>query len=210
MRRRVRLEVLGVEQLRQTEVAPYVSCAPCSPKETKVSEEFSAVMWLRHDVRMKFRHDLTYDAPPADVFAMLADPAFREAACAAQDVISAEVHARAHGQRLHARRSTRSSGPTTCPAFARTFAGDSTRAIQHEEWEDSTGGTLRIEAPGKPSDVTGTITLRAEGSGTREVVELELRIKVPLIGGKLEKLLAEQDHRRHGRRARGRRRLAGG
>ena len=40
---------------------------------------------------MKFRHDLTYDAPPADVFAMLSDPAFREAACAAQDVISADV-----------------------------------------------------------------------------------------------------------------------
>ena len=41
---------------------------------------------------MKFRHELTYDASPADVFEMLADPAFREAACAAQDVISAEVH----------------------------------------------------------------------------------------------------------------------
>jgi uncharacterized protein YndB with AHSA1/START domain len=42
---------------------------------------------------MKFRHDLTYDAPPADVFAMLADPELRPAACAAQDVISAAVHA---------------------------------------------------------------------------------------------------------------------
>ena len=40
---------------------------------------------------MKFRHELTYDAPPADVFEMLADPKFREAACTAQDVISADV-----------------------------------------------------------------------------------------------------------------------
>ena len=140
---------------------------------------------------MKFRHDLTYDAPPADVFAMLADPAFREAACAAQDVISAEVHLErtGNGFTLTIDQEQRTDD---LPGFARTFAGDSTRAIQHEEWEDSTGGTLRIEAPGKPSDVRGTITLRAEGSGTREVVELELKIKVPLIGGKLEKLLAER------------------
>ena len=40
---------------------------------------------------MKFRHELTYDATPAEVFAMLADPAFREAACAAAGVISADV-----------------------------------------------------------------------------------------------------------------------
>ena len=77
------------------------------------------------------------------------------------------------------------------PAFARTFAGASTRAIQYETWEDSTSGTLRIEAPGKPSEITGTITLRPEGSGSREIIQLDLKIKVPLIGGKLEKLLAD-------------------
>ena len=33
---------------------------------------------------MKFRHEPTYDASPADVFEMLADPKFREAASAAQ------------------------------------------------------------------------------------------------------------------------------
>lgn len=140
---------------------------------------------------MKFRHELTYDAPPADVFAMLADPAFREAACAAQDVISAEVHLERDGDgfTLSIDQEQRTDD---LPGFARTFAGDSTRAIQREEWADPSGGTLRIDAPGKPSEVKGTIALTADGSGTREVVELELKIKVPLIGGKLEKLLAER------------------
>ena len=32
---------------------------------------------------MKFSHQMTYDAPPADVAAMLADPAFREKVCVA-------------------------------------------------------------------------------------------------------------------------------
>lgn len=140
---------------------------------------------------MRFRHELTYDASPAEVFEMLADPAFREAACAAQDVISAEVtlERAGNGFTLTIDQEQRTDD---LPGFARTFAGDSTRAIQREVWEDSTGGTLRIDAPGKPSEVKGTITLRPEGSGTREIVELELRIKVPLIGGKLEKLLAER------------------
>ena len=138
---------------------------------------------------MLFRHELTYDADPAAVFEMLADPAFREAACAAQGVIKAEVTLDRHGNGFSLT-IDQLQKTDDLPSFARTFAGDSTRAIQREEWEDSTGGTLRIDAPGKPSEVKGTITLRPEGSGTREIVELDLRIKVPLIGGKLEKLLA--------------------
>lgn len=140
---------------------------------------------------MKFRHELTYDASPAQVFAMLSDPVFREAACASADVISAEVtiEQKGNGFSLVVDRVQRTDD---LPAFARTFAGDSTRAIQREEWADSTSGTLQIEAPGKPSEVKGTITLRPEGSATREIIELDLKIKVPLIGGKLEKLLAEQ------------------
>ena len=42
--------------------------------------------------------------------------------------------------------------------------------------------------------------------GRREVVELEIKVKVPLIGGKLEELLADQVRSRAGRRARRRRR----
>jgi len=140
---------------------------------------------------MLFRHELRYDAGPEQVFAMLADPEFREAVCAAQDVISAEVELERSGNgfSLVVDQLQRTDD---LPSFARAFAGDSTRAVQREEWEDSTGGTLRIETPGKPSEVKGTITLRPEGSGTVEIVELELKVKVPLIGGKLEKLLAEK------------------
>ncbi len=38
----------------------------------------------------------------------------------------------------------------------------------------------------------GSITLAPHGSGTRELVELEIKVKVPLLGGKLESLMAEQ------------------
>ena len=78
------------------------------------------------------------------------------------------------------------------PSFAKKFAGDTTRAVQREVWPDPSGGSLEIEAPGKPTSMTGTISLDADGSGTLEVVELEIKVKVPLLGGKLEGLLADQ------------------
>jgi Protein of unknown function (DUF2505) len=49
-----------------------------------------------------------------------------------------------------------------------------------------------IESPGKPASAKGTIRLEPAGAGTREVVELEIKVKVPLIGGKLERLMAEK------------------
>lgn len=140
---------------------------------------------------MKFRHELAYDAPPAAVFEMLADPEFRQAACAARDVISAEVilEREGNGFTLTVDQEQRTDD---LPSFARTFAGASTRAIQREQWADTTGGTLQIDTPGKPSTLKGTITLCPEGSGTVEIVELEIKVKLPLIGGKIEKLLGEK------------------
>ena len=140
---------------------------------------------------MKFRHELFYDAPPDRVFAMLADPEFRKAACAAMEVISADVQLERDGEGftlvVDQQQNTKD-----LPGFARTFAGESTQAIQREVWAGATTGDLSIESPGKPASASGTIRLEQDGSGTREVVELEIKVKVPLIGGKLEKLMAEK------------------
>jgi uncharacterized protein DUF2505 len=140
---------------------------------------------------MKFRHELSYDSAPDRVFEMLADPAFRQAACEAQDVISADVQLERDGDgfTLVIDQLQRTDD---LPGFARTFAGDSTQAIQRETWTGPDGGSLDIEAPGKPTKISGTIRLEPTGAGTTEVVELEIKVKVPLIGGKIEKLLADK------------------
>ena len=140
---------------------------------------------------MKFRHELSYDAPPAKVFAMLADPEFREAACSAMEVISADVQLDRDGEGFNLV-IDQQQNTKDLPGFARTFAGESTQAIQREVWLGPTTGDLSIESPGKPASATGTIRLEETGGGTREVVELEIKVKVPLIGGKLERLMAEK------------------
>jgi hypothetical protein len=140
---------------------------------------------------MHFRHELSYDASPAEVFEMLADPAFREKVSAALDVVSADIALERTGDGFTLT-NDQVQRTTGLPSFARKFAGETTRAIQVEQWPDPSGGSLRIEAPGKPSNVEGMISLEAAGSGTAEVVELEIKVKVPLVGGKLEGLVAEQ------------------
>ena len=77
------------------------------------------------------------------------------------------------------------------PGFAKKFAGETTRAVQKEEWSSPAGGTITIETPGKPTSIHGTLALSESGGRTTETLEVEVKVKVPLIGGKLEKLMGD-------------------
>ncbi len=139
---------------------------------------------------VKFRHELTYDAPPDEVFAMLADPAFRAKVCDAQGVVSHDIDLTPtdEGFTLVNDQVQNTAG---LPAIAKKIAGDTTRAVIEEHWTSRAGGTVSVTAPGKPTTATGTVRLEARGAGTAEVVELDVKVKVPVIGGKLEGLMAD-------------------
>jgi uncharacterized protein YndB with AHSA1/START domain len=140
---------------------------------------------------MRFRHELSYDAPPEAVYAMLADPDFRRMSAEAMQVISADVQLD-RGDDGFTLVIDQQQNTKDLPAFARTFAGESTHVIQREEWRSTSGGTLVIESPGKPVATSGTIRLEPSATGTTEVVELDITVKVPLLGGRLEKLMAQK------------------
>ena len=158
---------------------------------------------------MKFRKELAYDADPAAVFAMLSDPGFREKVAHAQDVVSVDV------------RLTPSSGGFSLvndqvqntaglPAIAKKIAGDTTQAVITEEWSSPSGGSISITAPGKPTKAEGTITLKPAGTGTTEVVELDVKVKVPADRRQARAADGRQHRLRLRRRAPGRTGLAGG
>jgi hypothetical protein len=140
---------------------------------------------------MRFSHELSYDAPPEDVYAMLADPAFRERVSLAREVVSFDVAVTPTdtGFTLVNDQIQPTAG---LPGFAKKFAGETTQAIQREDWSSHSAGSLTIETPGKPTSMTGTITLTGSAGGTIERVDLDIKVKVPLIGGKLESLMADQ------------------
>lgn len=139
---------------------------------------------------MRITIELSYDAPPADVFAMLADPAFRERVCEAQQTVSHDVGVEMAGAGMTVTVET-VQNTAGLPSIAKKVVGDTTRAILTETWKDGSGGTVQIAAPGKPTGASGTVRLVEDGAGSTEVVELDVKVKVPLVGGKLEQLMAE-------------------
>lgn len=136
--------------------------------------------------RMRLRHENTYDAPATDVFAMLVDPAFRQKVAAATDAISCS--AAYGGGKLVVREEQAVKG---VPGFAKKFVGESTIAIHTEVWDGETSASVEIETPGKPTHIAGTTTLSEAGGVTTQVYDLEVKASVPLVGGKLEKLITD-------------------
>ena len=136
-----------------------------------------------------FSYELTYDAPLADVTAMLADPAFREKVCDAQHALSRTVSITGT-TRSGTVAIDYSQEATGIPSFARKIVGDTIDIVQRERWTDDRAA-LEITIPGKPGDMKGTVTLAESGGTTTERVTVDIRVNVPLLGGKLEKLIEE-------------------
>src|SRR5262245_51167696 len=106
--------------------------------------------------RMRLRHVVTYEASAADVFAAITDKASREYCTAAQNAISADITVVPHGDGAVV--TIDQVQPTEgIPSFAKKFAGETTQAIQVEDWVSPSSATLRVDTPGRPSEVRGTI-----------------------------------------------------
>jgi hypothetical protein len=138
---------------------------------------------------MKLRHELHYDAAPADVVAMMTEPAFWDRVAVATAAISSTTTvATADGATTVV--SDTEQPVQGVPSFAKKIAGDSARAVTTQVWT-GTSAAYEVDTPGKPTSVRGTITVNPQGTGSVVVYDLELKASVPLIGGRLEKLMGE-------------------
>jgi TusA-related sulfurtransferase len=140
--------------------------------------------------RMKFRHDLEYDAAPDEVHAMLADRAFREKVCVAIRSVRHTVAVSPDGQSMSVL-IDQTQPAKGIPSFAQKFVGDEIRVVQEESWTDGSGADLSVTIPGKPGHLKGAIRLSGNGSGTVETVSGDIKVSIPLLGGKLEALIGD-------------------
>ncbi|MCW2844027.1 MAG: hypothetical protein JWN22_1943 [Nocardioides sp.] len=140
----------------------------------------------------RLTHVLTYDAPLAAVAAMLADPAFREQVCDAQGVlrhtVTIEGDAADGDLEVTVDQVQAASG---IPSFAKKFVGDEINVVQTESWSSPGAGDIRVTIPGKPGDMSGTARLTESGGTTTETVTLDIKVGIPLVGGKIEGLVAD-------------------
>lgn len=134
--------------------------------------------------------ELTYDAPADAVYAMLTDPAFREEACQRMKVLraSATVEDGAAGTVVTIDQVQPAQG---LPSFATKLVGDEIRIVQEETWTGGRHADVHVSIPGKPGEMVGTAVLEETDGSTVEKVELEIRVRIPLVAGKIEKLVAD-------------------
>jgi hypothetical protein len=125
-----------------------------------------------------------------EVRAMLADPAFRRAVCDYQQVEGSSVSIEEYDDGSMTVDLERTYGTTLVPSFARKFVGATIDLLQREEWSTPTDATFEVTIPGKPGEMSGTATLAASGADAVQSIRMDVRVGIPLVGGKLEDLVA--------------------
>lgn len=138
----------------------------------------------------RVREELAYDAPAEAVHAMLNDPKFRERVCERMRVIraSATVVPQGSASVVTIDQVQPAQG---LPSFATKLVGDEIRIVQQETWTSRDHADVRVTIPGKPGEMVGSSDLVESGGRTVETVDLEIRVRVPLVGGKIESLVAD-------------------
>lgn len=134
--------------------------------------------------------DLTYEAPLAEVVAMLGDRAFREAVCRA--ITATDYTVTIEGDAEAKKVTIDQWLPTEgIPSIATKIVGDKTNMVQVEEWSSPTEAEIHVTIPGKPGRMAGTAVLAEKDGVTTETVALDITVKIPLVAGKLEALVAK-------------------
>lgn len=139
---------------------------------------------------MQFSFDVTYDAPLDEVRAMLADPDFREKVCERAKTLEHEVEVTPAGDGMVVR-VDQTLPVDKMPSFAQKVVGDRIRIVQEERWSGDSGADLDVTIPGKPGTVKGRVELAEVAGGTQETVSGDVKVSLPLVGGKLERLVAD-------------------
>jgi hypothetical protein len=136
-------------------------------------------------------YDLRYDNATAEqVYAMLQDPAFREQVLDFQGVLRKTVSITAAGEGMSVRLD-QVQAAAGIPSFAKKFVGEEINVVQEEQWSSSTSATVKVTIPGKPGDMSGDVLITQDDAGTTETVRLDVKVGIPLVGGRIEGLLAD-------------------
>ena len=139
---------------------------------------------------MKISMTHTFAAPIDKVWAMFHDPAshvskFEHMGHHNVEVVSHEVT----DDSLHIV-ITREVDIDGIPGFAKKFIKPQNTVVTDDHWErrgaDECGGRFTLDTKGVPMEIEGHTKATGSGDTTDYEVTVELKVKVPLIGGKLE------------------------
>jgi hypothetical protein len=138
---------------------------------------------------MQTVHEHTFDAPVEKCWEMFHDPASHVAkfeGMGHHDVtVLAEESTPDH---LHLE-VTREVDIDGVPGFARKWVKPRNTVVSVDDWHDNGDGTygggFSLDTSGVPVDISGTTLLEGDGKRSHYTVTIEIKVSVPLVGGKL-------------------------
>ena len=142
---------------------------------------------------MRLQETLDYAAEPDAVFAMLCDQEWRERVCELAHAKSYDVHIDRDGD--SATITVERVMPADVPDAIRKFLGETIKVTQTERWGSAhSDGTrhadIEVHIAGQPASMQGRSVLRGDSASTL-TVEGDVRVKIPLLGRKIEPEVAK-------------------
>jgi hypothetical protein len=143
---------------------------------------------------MKISAIIDYTATPHDVFVMLADEEFQNRKCKATGALQHTVSITSKDDHTIVV-STRNLPSDRFPHFVKSMVGDTLNVTETQDWGPSGAdgarqGTLTVDIAGAPVHLHGTLALTPGGPGTVEIIEGDLKARIPFLGGKVEEAAA--------------------
>lgn len=145
---------------------------------------------------MKISQQWTLPTTPDEVYALSIDPAYQDEICEEAGALSHQstVTEKGAGHEVRVQRIMPSGD---VPDLVKKIVGDKVDVTQVITWgarqaDGSREGTLDIGFKGQPITMKGTASIAPDGDGTRIAVDADLKAKIPLVGGKVEKLSAPE------------------
>jgi hypothetical protein len=144
-------------------------------------------------LKVRIEHD--YAADVETVYALITNPDYIERKYVA--IGGRDVGAdRSEGDDGGCEVVTKRTVSVDLPGFAKKVLTPSQTTVQTEVWSGADGdGTRRctydVDIQGAPGNISGSHTLTPSASGSHHVIDIEIKVSVPLLGGRLEKLAAQ-------------------
>ncbi|HWY25138.1 MAG TPA: DUF2505 domain-containing protein [Nevskia sp.] len=136
----------------------------------------------------------SFDQPKDKVLRMFSDRAYFEKKYAASGgwdikVLEHELNA----TRFRIKCSYSRKPDAEVPGFAKKIIGEAVHLTQEDVWDlDKASGHLKIEIRNTPIKMSAEMRVAEEKGGCCNVLQWTLSCAVPLIGGKLEQMLAKE------------------
>jgi hypothetical protein len=132
-------------------------------------------------------------ATPADtVHAALADPAYLADRLEALGGTNASIVDRSQQGDEVTYRVRQGLAAEHLPSAVRTLLKGDLVVDRTETWRGDHTGSVKATIPGVPGEISGRMRLSDTDSGSEWVTSLEVKVSIPLIGGKIEKSIGEQ------------------